>query len=988
MQISSRRLILTAVLTTGVAGTALADPASFSRDTVGAATRPRAIVTADLNRDGLMDIATAGTGPSVAIYLNAGDGTFRLGENISVGGGPFDMVAADLNRDGFPDLVIANADLDAVTIIPGSAQGPQATRDLPLPGNPRGIAVADVTRDGIPDILVTQYEANSWTLLKGDGAFGVASRSTFPTAIHPQGITAVDVNHDGRLDAVVANAGASSITTFYNAGDAAPTRRDTSTGTPLNVLATGDLNRDGWLDVVAASSGTSTAVVLRGSASGLAKIGTFATGTSPRGIALADWNGDGVPDVATADRASNTVTLHVGRGDATFDESSTLAGGIGSRAVAAADFNTDGRLDLVVANEADGSATVFLNRTPLAEAGNVFSARDYGFVGNGTEMEGAVPAVTADFDHDGLTDFAVTGGKTGVRVYAASGPALDIGAPFASNLATADVNGDGHPDLIASYNGDDHVDVLLGDGRGGFAAPRVNRVPAPLDVLAGDFTRDGITDFVVVARRSSGGGAAIRLFVGRGDGSFIASTETALPYTVVTVASGDLDGDGSLDVVASLGYPGVPELRVFFGDGAGGWRDLQRIPMSQAAGSLAIAPVTGGGSPDIVAGTSDAIVIISSVMGTFDSPVYVPVASDRPAWWIGVGDVNLDGRLDIVTSGNDVYFGSRDLTFNRADFAGIGSGPRIADVTGDGVPDIVLAEFQAVRVLAGARDESNRPPTVRAWGETISYATIDDGGAVWADGSDPDLHELTYEWRDASGRIVGYGQGLTVVGDQPPGTYTFTVTASDGRGGSASATATVTVLPYKEIDMWPARDAALSGAWARVDDPSAAGGVRLQHPDTGAPKLNAPLANPTHYFEMTFRADPTQTYKLWIRGKAERNAWSNDSVFVQFTGSTDAAGNARWRLGSTDALAVNIEECSGCGLSGWGWEDDGWGAVNRNGTTLRFPDGGWQRIRVQTREDGIGIDQIVLSSEQYLTTRPGTAKNDTTIVEDTVARED
>jgi hypothetical protein len=368
--------------------------------------------------------------------------------------------------------------------------------------------------------------------------------------------------------------------------------------------------------------------------------------------------------------------------------------------------------------------------------------------------------------------------------------------------------------------------------------------------------------------------------------------------------------------------------------------------------------------------------------------VYVPVAPDRPAWWIGVGDVNLDGRLDIVTSGNDVYFATGDMAFRRADFAGTGSGPRIADVTGDGVPDIVLAEFQAVRVLVGARDEGNRPPTVKAWGESINYATIDDGAAVWADGSDPDMHELIYEWRDGSGRIAGYGQGLTVLGDQPPGTYTFTVTASDGRGGSASATATVTVLPYKEINLWPASYAALSGAWTRVDDPTAAGGARLQHPDAGAPKLNTPLASPTHYFEVAFRADPTQTYKLWIRGKAERNAWSNDSVFVQFTGSTDAAGNSRWRLGTTDALAVNIEECSGCGLSGWGWEDDGWGAVNRNGTTLRFPKGGWQRIRVQTREDGIGIDQIVLSSEKYLTTRPGTAKNDATIVEDTVARED
>jgi len=90
--------------------------------------------------------------------------------------------------------------------------------------------------------------------------------------------------------------------------------------------------------------------------------------------------------------------------------------------------------------------------------------------------------------------------------------------------------------------------------------------------------------------------------------------------------------------------------------------------------------------------------------------------------------------------------------------------------------------------------------------------------------------------------------------------------------------------------------------------------------------------------------------------------------------------NRNDRPGTTSGLAINLEECSGCGESGWGWEDDGWGAVNRNGTTLRFEHGGPQEIWIQQREDGVSIDQIVLSAEKYLTTRPGTAKNDQTIL--------
>ena len=158
--------------------------------------------------------------------------------------------------------------------------------------------------------------------------------------------------------------------------------------------------------------------------------------------------------------------------------------------------------------------------------------------------------------------------------------------------------------------------------------------------------------------------------------------------------------------------------------------------------------------------------------------------------------------------------------------------------------------------------------------------------------------------------------------------------------------------PFKETVLIPAEDAdrALHGAWQVVADPTAASGYRVWHPNAGAPKLAEPLANPANYFEMRFLADPSQEYNFWIRLKAEDDNWANDSVFAQFTGVQDAAGNPIYQIGTTSGLAVNLEECSNCGVSGWGWEDDGWGAVNKNGTTLRFPQGGPQTIRIQTRE--------------------------------------
>jgi uncharacterized repeat protein (TIGR03803 family) len=214
-----------------------------------------------------------------------------------------------------------------------------------------------------------------------------------------------------------------------------------------------------------------------------------------------------------------------------------------------------------------------------------------------------------------------------------------------------------------------------------------------------------------------------------------------------------------------------------------------------------------------------------------------------------------------------------------------------------------------------------------------------------------------------------------------PGAHRLQLTVGDNRGAVVSRTVTVSVVGPKEIvlDM-TAATAIGTGQWSIVSDPSAAGGVRAYNRNLGAPKVTVPAAQPDSFVELSFVAVPTAAYKLWVRLKAERNYWGNDSIWVQFSGSTDSSGRPMYRIGSTSALSINLEECANCGESGWGWEDDGWGSVNRNGVMLRFPDGGVQRIRIQTREDGVSVDQIVLSAARYATARPGAARNDVTIL--------
>lgn len=185
-----------------------------------------------------------------------------------------------------------------------------------------------------------------------------------------------------------------------------------------------------------------------------------------------------------------------------------------------------------------------------------------------------------------------------------------------------------------------------------------------------------------------------------------------------------------------------------------------------------------------------------------------------------------------------------------------------------------------------------------------------------------------------------------------------------------SSAATTNVVLY-------ASDVAkLVGNWSKVSDPAAAGGVRLYNPNANAAKINPAQTNPTNYFEATFNAE-AGAYHVWLRLKADDDSWANDAVFVQFSDSVDVNGNESYRIGTVNSLTVQLEEGRNAGVQNWGWNDNDWGAL---GPHVYFAQTGTRTIRVQQREDGVSIDQIVLSPAQYLTSAPGALKNDSTIV--------
>ena len=175
-----------------------------------------------------------------------------------------------------------------------------------------------------------------------------------------------------------------------------------------------------------------------------------------------------------------------------------------------------------------------------------------------------------------------------------------------------------------------------------------------------------------------------------------------------------------------------------------------------------------------------------------------------------------------------------------------------------------------------------------------------------------------------------------------------------------------------DILLYAADATRLAGNWIVQNDAAAAGGRALRNPDRSAAKRTVALAAPADYAELTFSAQANVPYRLWMRAKADGDVYYNDSVFVQFSGATDYA------IGTTAAAEYNLEDCSGCRISGWGWQDNGWG-VGVLGPLVTFTTTGTHTVRIQPREDGLTIDQILLSPSKFTTTAPGALKNDSTI---------
>jgi hypothetical protein len=236
-------------------------------------------------------------------------------------------------------------------------------------------------------------------------------------------------------------------------------------------------------------------------------------------------------------------------------------------------------------------------------------------------------------------------------------------------------------------------------------------------------------------------------------------------------------------------------------------------------------------------------------------------------------------------------------------------------------------------------------------------------------------------WIAASGSGTGDGVVSFSADANSGAARTGTITILD-KTFTVSEDAATSPADGTDVILHPSAATTIVGAWQVNADTSAAGGASLLNPNADAAKIGTAMAAPADYFEITFNAVAGTPYRVWLRGKATSNSWANDSVYVQFDNSVASDGvTPLYTIGTPNALFWSLEDCSGCGVAGWGWQDAGGFGAGIAGPQVYFRTSGQQRLRIQVREDGVALDQIVLSPQRYLTASPGQAKNDNTIVQ-------
>ena len=538
------------------------------------------------------------------------------------------------------------------------------------------------------------------------------TQQLWPVGSQPRSVAIADVNHDGKPDVVVANAASNNVSVLLGNGDGSFQNQLTfAAGANPFAVAVADVNGDGKPDLIVADNGSNSVSVLLGNGNGTFQNPmTFATGAGPRAVAVADVNGDGKPDLIVANYSANDLSVLLGNGNGTFQAQQTFATGSQPRSIAIADLNLDGKPDVIVANHGSNSVSVLL--------GN----------GNGSFQPQQTYAT-------GATPFSVT---------------------------TTDVNLDGKPDVIVANNGNDSVGVLLGTGTGTLAPQQTIAAGfGPIAVAVSDVNGDGKPD-LIVANYNAGD---VGVDLGNGDGTFQAQKVFPAGGSVRAVAVADLNGDGRQDLVTansstnnvSVLLGDVPPHVVSINRDSPTGPDVSGNTVSYTA--TFSEPITGVDASDFQLALSGVTVAIPLAVSGSGAVYTVTISGIAGSGTLGLNLVDNGSITDLA--GNPLQ--SLGVGFLPQQTYAVGSSPEsvaVADLNGDGIPDIVVtnSESDSVGVLLGNGNGTFQPEQTFAVGFLPDSVAVSD---VNGDGK-PDLlvvNENPGSFHGTVGVLLGNGNG-------------------------------------------------------------------------------------------------------------------------------------------------------------------------------------------------------------------------------------
>jgi hypothetical protein len=492
---------------------------------------PRALTVGDFNGDGRADLVVVDPfNSAVTVLLGQGAGGFTPLPAVALSQGIDTVVAADFNADGHLDLAVADQTHGDIEVLLGRGDGtfaapittpPQVSHhgDLLVVGD---FDSANAKDDPHLDLGESDARNGTLTVLQGNGD-GTFTALT-PVPVSPGAVAAADFNGNGQADICIANSLAEIVTVLLGNGQGGFATSQVLAPRAANQgqleIGLDDFNGDGNNDLAVASQADNTLTVLLGDGTGNFDQGqVLSLPTMPTAVTADYFSGSTAPVDLVVAYVNGTIQMFLGQGNGTFIPGKFYAAGANPGALARGYFTNDGNLDLAVLDEGDGT-------------------------------------------HDGTVSLLLGNGDGTFRI----GEPVTVGH-LPDVMASPDFNGDGKTDLAVVNAGDHTLMTLVCNGDGTFrlgSLVQLNQNTHP-GLAPGNFTQPGVSNHVDLAVADQDGGQ-VEILRGDGKGGFKFLESIRVGLEPRALAAGHYQGKSPLDdfaVVGTTGQPGLAELVEF-----------------------------------------------------------------------------------------------------------------------------------------------------------------------------------------------------------------------------------------------------------------------------------------------------------------------------------------------------------------------------------------------------------------------------------------